>query len=407
MLVFVLGIVLFALGICISVALHEAGHMVAAKSFGMKVRRYFVGFGPTVFSFRRGETEYGLKWIPLGGFCDIAGMTNLDEVTASEAPRAMWRYKVWKRTVVMVAGSATHFVLGFVVLYLLATTLGLPNVDGKAKIVNISECVQTSTTRQEFANPKCSPSDPSPAKNSNLRIGDVVLAVGGSPVATYAEAINKIQQSAGTTVVKVRRDGEVLRIPVDVATVEHPVPTPNDPKSETKLVETGAIGASFPSKLTYGPVAALGASTEFTGDLFHRTWQGLIHLPQKVPELISAISGEQVQERPVSVVGATRIGGQLAEAGLWAAFLLLLASLNFFIGVLNLLPLLPLDGGHVAITWYEKVRDWLRRMRGKEAGGPADYSKLNTVTAVIIVVGGSFMLLTVLADIINPIQVLQ
>src|SRR5699024_774141 len=146
-LVFAFGIVLFALGICISVALHEAGHMVAAKSFGMKVRRYFVGFGPTVFSFRRGETEYGLKWIPLGGFCDIAGMTNLDEVTASEAPRAMWRYKVWKRTVVMVAGSATHFVLGFVVLYLLATTLGLPNVEGKAKIVNISECVQTSTTR--------------------------------------------------------------------------------------------------------------------------------------------------------------------------------------------------------------------------------------------------------------------
>ena len=407
MLVFVLGIVLFALGICISVALHEAGHMVAAKSFGMKVRRYFVGFGPKVFSFRRGETEYGLKWIPLGGFCDIAGMTNLDEVTPDEAPRAMWRYPVWKRTVVMVAGSATHFALGFIVLYLLATSLGLPNVDGKPKITNISECVQTSTTRQEFANPNCQPSDPSPAKNSGLRVGDVVLAVGGTPIKTYSEAIDKIQQSAGPTPIKVRRDGEVLRLTVDVATVKHPVPTPNDPNTESKLVQTGAIGASFPSKLSYGPAAAVGAAGEFTGDLFHRTWQGLIHLPQKIPELFAALAGEQVQDRPVSVVGASHIGGQFAQAGLWSLFLVLLASLNFFVGLFNLLPLLPLDGGHIAVTWYEKVRDWLRGLRGKQAGGPADYSKLNTVTAVIIVIGGGFVLLTVLADIVNPIQVLR
>ena len=129
MLAYIIGVVLFALGICVSVALHEAGHMVTAKAFGMKVRRYFVGFGPTVFSLRRGETEYGLKWIPLGGFCDIAGMTALDEVTPDEAPRAMWRFKTWKRTVVMSAGSVTHFILGFVVLYLMAVTMGLPNLN--------------------------------------------------------------------------------------------------------------------------------------------------------------------------------------------------------------------------------------------------------------------------------------
>src|SRR5437764_7295339 len=102
--------------------------MVTAKAFGMKVRRYFIGFGPTIFSFRRGETEYGVKWIPLGGFCDIAGMTALDEVTPDEAPRAMWRFKTWKRTVVMSAGSITHFMLGFVVLYLMAVTMGLPSL---------------------------------------------------------------------------------------------------------------------------------------------------------------------------------------------------------------------------------------------------------------------------------------
>ena len=407
MLVLILGIVLFALGICISVALHEAGHMVAAKSFGMKVRRYFVGFGPKVFSFRRGETEYGVKAIPLGGFCDIAGMTNLDEVSADEAPRAMWRYKVWKRTVVMVAGSLTHFVLGFVLLYLLAISLGLPNVFGTPKVVNISQCVQSAQTPDEFANPNCGPDDPSPAKNSELRVGDVVLSVGGVRTETYREVIKEIQQSAGPTELTVRRDDKTVPLSIDVATVSHPVSTPNDPNTEYKTVETGAIGASFPNKLTYGAGAAVGATVTYTGEMFQRIWEGLIHLPQKIPEVISAILGEDVENRPVSVVGASHIGGQLAQAGLWSMFLLLLANLNMFVGLFNLLPLLPLDGGHIAVTWYEKVRDWLRRLRGKEAAGPADYSKLNAVTAVFIVIGGCFMLLTVIADVVNPVLNLQ
>ncbi|KMS87167.1 zinc metalloprotease, partial [Streptomyces regensis] len=150
MLVYILGVVLFALGVCVSVALHEAGHMVAAKSFGMKVRRYFVGFGPTVFSFRRGETEYGLKWLPFGGFCDIAGMTALDEITDDERPRAMYRFKTWKRTVVMAAGSFTHFILGFVVLYLMAVTMGLPNMFGTPEVSQVSQCVQDARTNQEY-----------------------------------------------------------------------------------------------------------------------------------------------------------------------------------------------------------------------------------------------------------------
>src|SRR5438067_7691778 len=138
--------------------------MVTAKAFGMKVRRYFVGFGPTVFSWRRGETEYGLKWIPLGGFCDIAGMTALDEVTPDEAPRAMWRFKTWKRTVVMVAGSLTHFVLGFVVLYLMAITMGLPNLTGTPQISGVAACVRNAQTDEEFAHPVCQPGDPAPAR---------------------------------------------------------------------------------------------------------------------------------------------------------------------------------------------------------------------------------------------------
>ena len=138
---YIIGVVLFALGIGIAVALHEAGHMLTAKAFGMKVRRYFIGFGPKIFSFRRGGTEYGLKVIPAGGFCDIAGMTALDEVTEEEAPHAMWRYPTWKRVVVLSAGSVTHFILGFLILYLMALSIGLVNSTDKPLVSAVANCV--------------------------------------------------------------------------------------------------------------------------------------------------------------------------------------------------------------------------------------------------------------------------
>src|SRR5215472_10695856 len=146
-----LGIVIFALGILVSVCLHEAGHLIAAKSFGMKVTRYFAGFGPTLWSFRRGETEYGLKAIPLGGFVKIVGMTPQDDDVAPEdQSRAMWRFPVWKRTIVMSAGSVTHFILGFVVLWLTLFLVGVPNptlsdqakVNALPALVQIQPCVQ-------------------------------------------------------------------------------------------------------------------------------------------------------------------------------------------------------------------------------------------------------------------------
>src|ERR671929_329208 len=123
-----LGVAAFALAILISVSLHELGHMITAKRFGMKVTKYFVGFGPTIFSFQRGETEYGLKAIPLGGFCKIVGMTPQDDdVRPEDEPRAMWRFPVWKRTIVMAAGSLTHFALAVVTLWLMFVFIGIPD----------------------------------------------------------------------------------------------------------------------------------------------------------------------------------------------------------------------------------------------------------------------------------------
>jgi membrane-associated protease RseP (regulator of RpoE activity) len=215
-LAYIFGVVLFALGICVSIALHEAGHLATAKAFGMKVRRYFVGFGPKIFSFKRGETEYGLKAIPLGGFCDIAGMTALDEVTPDEAPRAMWRYKTWKRTVVLSAGSFTHFVLGFVILYLLAATMGLPNIDAKPQLASVSQCVRSAETVEDFQDPVCRPGDVAPAREAGMRPGDVIISVDGRPVDNFVEATELIQPRSGATPIEVLRDGQVVPLVVDV-----------------------------------------------------------------------------------------------------------------------------------------------------------------------------------------------
>ncbi|EHK87313.1 putative membrane-associated Zn-dependent protease [Saccharomonospora azurea SZMC 14600] len=401
MLVYILGVALFALGICVSVALHEAGHMVAAKSFGMKVRRYFVGFGPTVFSVKRGETEYGLKWIPLGGFCDIAGMTALDEVTPDEAPRAMWRFKTWKRTVVLAAGSFTHFVLGFIVLYFMAVSMGLPNISDKPVINEVSDCVRSATTPEEWNDPTCGPADPAPAKAAGVQPGDEVVAINGTPTDTWQDLLAAVQKSEGPTEFRVLRDGEALNLTVDVTQVTRPT-------TEGGTEQVGAIGASQALMLPHGPVEAFGGSAAFTGELLVQTWQRLLEFPEKIPAVVEAIfGGERDPETPVSVVGASRIGGEAVEQGLWEVFLLLLASLNFFVGIFNLLPLLPLDGGHIAVTWYERVRDWIRKRRGKAAGGPVDYTKLNAVTSVVIVIGGAIVLLTVTADIVNPIRLIQ
>jgi membrane-associated protease RseP (regulator of RpoE activity) len=402
----IFGIVLFALGICVSVALHEAGHMLSAKAFGMKVRRYFIGFGPRVFSFRRGETEYGVKWIPLGGFCDIAGMTALDEVTPDEAPRAMWRYKTWKRTVVLAAGSVTHFILGFVVLYLMAVSMGLPNaMIGKPEVSAVASCVQNATTDEQVVNPTCRPGDPAPAKNGGLQPGDDIVSVAGTSTPTYADVTAKIQPMSGPVDVVVRRDGKLVPLTIDVVQVDRPVTDPANPNGAPKIVKLGTIGVTFPSTLTYNPVTAFAGAGEFTGDMFARTWDGLLAFPERIPAVVHSIfGGVRDPNTPVSVIGASRIGGEAVEAGLWSLFLILLASLNFFIGVFNLLPLLPLDGGHIAVTWYERVRDWLRGLRGKAAGGPVDYTKLSAVTMVIVFLGGAVTLLTVTADIVNPIR---
>jgi membrane-associated protease RseP (regulator of RpoE activity) len=404
---YLFGVVLFALAIFVSVCLHEAGHMLTAKAFGMKVTRYFAGFGPTLFSFRRGETEYGLKAIPLGGFVKIAGMTPQEE--DADQPRAMWRYPVWKRTIVMSAGSVTHFILGFVVLWITLFLVGVPNPalspDRQPALVRIADCVYATDSSAA-----CTPSDPqSPAKVAGLHNGDQITSFDGQPVSTYADLQRSIRAAQpGPATLTYVRDGtehsaEVTLVPAS----RHAVDDSNlsGPVSTVAALGVGwQLPKGVPTTVTYGPVDSVGQSVRFTGQLFSGIGTAITNIPKRVPNLWNALSGKPRDPNgPISVVGASRLGGESVQHGAWTLFLSFLISLNFFVGVFNLLPLLPLDGGHIAIAWFERVRSWLYARLRRPDPGRVDYLRLMPVTYAVILIFGGFTLLTVAADIVNPV----
>ena len=401
---FVLGVVLFAVGIGISIALHEAGHMGTAKAFGMKVRRYFIGFGPTVFSFRRGETEYGLKLIPAGGFCDIAGMTALEELPDPEdRKRAFFRFPTWQRVVVLSAGSLTHFALGIALTYVMAVSTGLPNLNPAptpAVVTAVSPCLGAR------ADGSCPPGSPSPARDAGLQPGDRILAVAGTPVRDFADLTTAVYSRSGPTELRFERNGQQRTVLIDVARV--PLSTLMGGNSDEMV---GAIGISTPRPPAVtprvGPVDAVGQTVAFTGTMFANTWQGLKEFPQRIPALLDRIAGKERPDTPMSVVGASVLGGDAADYGAWWFFLFLIVALNLFLGAFNLLPLLPLDGGHIAVNVYEGVRNAIRRATGRANGPPVDYTRLMPLTYAIVLVFIGVSLLTLTADIINPIRLHQ
>jgi membrane-associated protease RseP (regulator of RpoE activity) len=404
---FWLGVLLFAVGIGVSIALHEAGHMWTAKAFGMTVRRYFIGFGPTIFSWRRGETEYGLKAIPAGGFCDIAGMTALDPVTVDERPHAFFHKPTWQRVIVLSAGSFAHFTIGVVLLYVLAVTAGVPQLTADPRplppVAGETGCVALTQDPATGAPSACDPAALSPAAVAGIRPGDRIVSVAGVPTADFGAVATTVRQHVGPTAVVVERDGQRLELTVNVLAVQRLAADAVKGNPNNRLETVGAIGLGADARL--GLLEAVPATFDSTGTIFSLTWQGLLRFPEKVPTVLRAIAGEQRDiDSPISVVGASNLGGQMAAQGQWVLFLLLLIMLNFFIGVFNLLPLLPLDGGHIAVNLYERVRDVVRSRLGKVKMPPVDYTRLLPVTYAFIVVLGAVSLLTITADIVNPIK---
>ncbi len=411
------GVVIFAVGILVSVCLHEAGHLLTAKRFGMKATQYFAGFGPTLWSFRRGETEYGVKAIPAGGFVKIVGMTPLEDVAPADDDRAFWRYPIWQRTVVLVAGSATHFMLAIVIFYFAAITTGLPNpvaasfepTDAKPVIGQVTDCVVQEYELVKGDLRACRASDPAgPAKAAGLRHGDRIVSIGGTPVTTYGDVVDSVRASpAGPVTVVYVRDGVRRTATVDLVSTERP--KIDQPTGPTSTVSAMGVQVRYPKAiLHHSALGGFGAATSFTGYNITATFKALAAFPSKIPKLIDAIGGQtRDASTPISVVGASRVGGEAAEIGAPIIFLTLLGGLNIFIGIFNLFPLLPLDGGHVAIAWYERSRSWLAARRGREDPGRVDYNKLLPLTYLVILLFGGLTVLTLTADIVNPITIRQ
>jgi membrane-associated protease RseP (regulator of RpoE activity) len=393
---FLLGILIFVVALLFSVMLHEAGHFFTAKKFGMKVTQFFVGFGQTLWSTRRGETEYGVKAIPAGGFVKIVGMTELEDVDAADEPRSFRRQPGWQRIIVLAAGSFMHFVLAFVLLFALAIGIGLAGASSSTTVGAIDTCVPSSLTAA------CKSSNPaSPAKKAGVRVGDKIIAVAGVPVHNWTQMGKALRsQPPGKPVaITVQRDGKQLTLTSRLAVVHGRKGSYLGVSPVVVFRRTGPVGAVTYAGGKFGQIVAGSAGVAAS-------------LPKAIPDLFAKNRGSGPGGQVTSVVGAADMTGQVVAAPIsWqarvAVVMLIVASLNIFVGLFNLLPLLPLDGGHLAIVIYERCRAWLARLRGKPDPGPVDFRRFIPVSVGVFALLVGFGLLLIMADIVNPVHIIQ
>jgi membrane-associated protease RseP (regulator of RpoE activity) len=393
-----IGWVIFLVALLFSVMLHETGHFVMAKKFGMKVTRYFVGFGPTLWSTRRGETEYGIKALPFGGFVKIIGMHSLDDVEdPADEPRSFRRQPAWQRIVVLCAGSFMHFVLAFLLIFSLALGIGIEN-DNTTQLGTVSKCVAANTTQLNKGT--CTASDrASPAKLAGLRVGDQVTAFNGMAVSNWTQLGDAIRKApAGSAAaITVKRGGQTLTLHATLATVSG---------------RSGAYLGIAPTIVfqTANPVRAVQYAGSAFGQVLVGSGKAVAALPAALPKLFSKDRGSTAAGQVSSVVGAAEATGAAVAANVgWqykvSFVLLLIASLNIFVGAFNMLPLLPLDGGHVAAILWERIRAWFARLRKRPDPGLVDMTKLLPVSFSIFMVLMFFGVALVLADIVNPVNI--
>lgn len=364
-----LGILLFVVAILLVVLVHESGHFFTAKAFGIKVEEFFVGFGPRLWSIKRGETEYGVKAFPLGGYVRIAGMNPFQEPSVEDRPRTFGAKPIWQRAVVILAGPLTHFAIALIALVIFHMAIGVPT---EARPV-----VDAVEARLDGR--------PSPAALAGLMPGDEIVAIDGRPVGSTDRFIDYTRGHVGEEIaVTVLRDGR--RVTVAATPV----------LSEVNGQDVGRLGVILgAARERVGPVTAVGRASAQTwattreivvrlGDVFGPA--GL----RRVAELLGG--SERRPDDVTSIVGGARFAGQAVEAGAWDAFFTLFVVFNLFVGVLNLVPLPPLDGGHLAVLAYEKIT---RRK--------PDLRKLVPLTALV----AGFMILFALAvmyiDIVRPL----
>lgn len=417
----VLGIVLIVVILIASIALHEAGHLLTAKHYGMRVTQYFVGFGPKIFSFRRGETEYGLKAVLAGGYCKIVGMSPLEAAdgnrpgdvravsaavaalpthTQPDERRLFYTYPARQRTVVLAAGSITHFVLAIVLTVVALAVAGDLTGNGSPTLAvdTVTACAQPAD------NGSCPAGAPqSPALAAGFRAGDRVVAVDGVRLNRWQDFVDRVQPAAGTPLrVTVARGGTEQTLTVTPASVVR-----KDANGRLQPA-VGVIGiAPQLRSVHYSLFGAVAHTPAVIGQYVVGTVKGLGRIPAAVPHLIEG--KPRTVNDPAGVVDIARIGGDIGRSdqslGTKAGALLVTgASINFFVGVFNLLPLLPLDGGHIAIVGFENVRAWFARRLGRRDPGRVDLLKVLPVAYVVIAAFVGLSLLLVYAGLFNPIQ---
>ncbi len=392
-----LGWVIFIFALLFSIMLHEFGHFVTAKKFRMKVTQFFVGFGQTLWLTIRGETEYGIKALPAGGFVKIVGMTALEDVDPADEVRSFRRQPGWQRMIVLAAGSFMHFLLAFVLLFILAVGIGQAATSSSPTIGAIEPCVPKSETATA-----CVKSDPaSPAAKSGFRPGDKIIALAGKPVHTWNQLGAAIRtQPAGTPVaVTVLRDGHQITLHTSLATIHGRKGSYLGISPETSYQTVGPVSAVRYAGTTFGTVVT--GSVSALGDI-----------PKAIPDLFSKNRSSTAGGNVTSVVGAGEYTGEAFAAPVgWqtkvTVVLLIVISLNIFVGLFNLLPLLPLDGGHLAVVIYESIRSRIYRLLRRPDPGLVDMRKLLPVSVGVFALLVGFALLLILADLINPVHLPQ
>lgn len=363
--------VAFFVSLVVVIVIHEAAHLGMAKWFGIKVEEFFVGFGPRLWSFRRGETEYGIKAIPAGGYVKIAGMNPYQETPEEELPRTFGAKPIWQRALVIAAGPATHFVLAFLAFALWLGFVGRPVATGPL-VAGVSQTLEGRI---------------SPAAQSGLKPGDRIVGIDGVEDPTDVELIHFTRTHVGEPVtLRIDRDGRVFTVTVT------PVLAPVEGE------DVGRIGVSLAqAREPEGPVASVTGGARLVGS----TLVGAVENIGRVfgPEGISRIGrllftdAARRPSDPVSVVGAGRVAGQTAASGRFWDILLIFGAINVFIGFLNLLPLPPFDGGHLAVLAIEKVR-----------GKKIDMRKLVPISAAVAAFFVLIFVAIIYLDIAKPVN---
>lgn len=428
------GAVLFFVLIMVSIALHEIGHLIPGKIFGVKTSQYFIGFGKTLWSTRRGETEYGVKAVPLGGYCRFIGMyppdpasgqvrstrtgifqsladtareSEWEEINPEDNGRLFYQKQVWKKLIVMFGGPMMNLILAFVIL--LGVSLSYGFAQPSLKVEKVNECV-ISANRQDSDNPAdrhCRSSDPAtPAHKAGMKRGDVVTAFNGHHITSWDQLSGLIRKNLDHRArITVQRDASTVHLK-PVHTVISGVQSQSDP---SKTVRAGFLGVSPHQRQVHGgPIAVLGKMWTMT----EQSVSVIARFPVKIYHTAAnLITGKPRDVNgPMSIVGASRVAGEVASthqiklSDKTAELFSLLGSVNLFVALFNFVPLMPLDGGHIIGAVYEGIKRFLARLLGRRDPGHVDTAKMLPVAYIVGGVIAISGLVLVVADLIDPIK---